>query len=121
MNGTELSMRDICTDIPAEVPLRTDAERTVRRAAAACGALAEEQIREALRTVIRNETNLVLIGMPTAGKTTLAGLVSAMTGRPVIETDDAVTKMLGTSIRECFETKGETYFRDCETEAVMPL
>ena len=103
------------------VSLRRDAESLVRSAAAKYGGLTEEQIRELVRTVIRDETSLVLIGMPTAGKTTLAGLVCEMTGRGVIETDDVVAAMLGTSIRECFETKGETYFRDRETEAVRSI
>ena len=54
--------------------------------------------------------------MPTSGKTTLAQMVREETGLRVIELDDIITEKLGTSIRECFETYGEEYFRDLETE-----
>ncbi|HCK88629.1 MAG TPA: shikimate kinase [Erysipelotrichaceae bacterium] len=69
----------------------------------------------------REKKNIVLIGMPTSGKTTFAALLSRETGIPAAEMDDEIISMLGTSIRECFETKGEAYFRRLETEAAKIL
>ena len=65
--------------------------------------------------------SIVLIGMPTSGKTTLAAKVGKATGREVIEMDDEIIKILGTSIRECFEEKGEAYFRKLEEDVAKDL
>ncbi len=65
--------------------------------------------------------NIVLIGMPTSGKSTLAKMLSEQTHRDVIEMDDEIEKRLGTSIKECFASKGETYFRQVEQETAEAL
>ena len=36
----------------------------------------------------KSSLNIILIGMPGSGKTTVSGILGNMTGRPVIETDD---------------------------------
>ena len=69
----------------------------------------------------RKKHNIVLIGMPTSGKTTFSSLLAEALQVPKAETDDIVTEMLGTTIRECFETKGEAYFRALETKAAESL
>lgn len=68
-----------------------------------------------------DELNIVLIGMPTSGKTTVSGLLGERTGRKVVEMDDEIEKILGTSIRKCFEEKGEAYFRNLETQQAEKL
>ena len=67
------------------------------------------------------QANIVLIGMPTAGKTTLASLLHEYTGREVVEMDETIAAVLDMSIRECFERYGEGYFRDLETAEAKRL
>ncbi len=69
----------------------------------------------------RRHRNVVLIGMPTCGKSTFASILSGITGRQNIEMDAQAEKILGTSISECFAAKGEAYFRAVETETAHRL
>lgn len=64
---------------------------------------------------LNRKSNIVLIGMPTSGKTTISKIVAEKTGYNLIEMDDELVKIFGTSIREVFDTKGEDYFRNQET------
>lgn len=66
-----------------------------------------------------NCMNIILIGMPGSGKTTVSGILGKMTGRPVIETDDIVSKNAGRSVPQIIETEGEELFRKLESEAVL--
>ncbi len=81
----------------------------------------EEKVIACMNTLLREKRNIVLIGMPTSGKTTVTDLLAVRTGIEKIEMDEELVKMLGTSIRECFDTKGEQYFRDKETELAKSL
>lgn len=60
--------------------------------------------------------NIILIGMPGCGKSTLAAALSEKLGRDIIDTDEEIVKTEGTSIPHIFEHNGEKYFR--ETEAL---
>lgn len=64
--------------------------------------------------------NIVLIGMPGAGKTTISKKLSALLARPVVDADDEVVRETGRSIPELFQD-GEETFRDAETKAVQFL
>ena len=74
-----------------------------------------------LHELLSKKRNIVLIGMPTSGKTTVSGILAEKTGREVVEMDAEIEKILGTSIRECFETKGEFWFRSLETKVAEKL
>lgn len=73
-------------------------------------------IEPCMNTLLTGKRNIVLIGMPTSGKTTVASLLSEKTGMPVCEMDDEIVKRIGTSIADCFKEKGEAYFRSEETK-----
>ena len=60
--------------------------------------------------------NVVIIGMPGSGKTTLARRLAAMTGREFIDIDAEITKASGKTALEIFETEGEGAFRDLEAK-----
>jgi len=53
-----------------------------------------------------------------AGKTTVARIVAARTGRPHIDTDDEVERALGATVTEIFAGRGEDAFRRAESEAL---
>jgi len=62
--------------------------------------------------------NLVLIGMPGAGKSTLGAILARKTGRKLVELDDLVEARVGCSIPEYFARCGEAAFRRVESEIV---
>ncbi len=65
----------------------------------------------------RQTTNIVLIGMPGSGKTTVGAALSGMTGRPAIDLDQVIEEQAGMTIPEIFKTEGEEGFRRRETAA----
>ncbi len=66
----------------------------------------------------RSATNLVLIGMPGSGKSSVAALLAEKTGRDVIELDSAIEEAAGKPIPEIFAEDGEDVFRDIESECI---
>ena len=61
--------------------------------------------------------NLVLIGMPGSGKSTVGKILSRMLCMPLADTDALVEQTAGKTIPELFAQEGETAFRDRETAA----
>lgn len=75
---------------------------------------------EELICEIENEKrNIVLIGMPSCGKSTVAKELSLLTGKRVLDTDEMVKNSVGQSPSEIIEKHGEAVFRGVETEAVI--
>ena len=67
--------------------------------------------------ILREKQNIVLIGMPGSGKTTVGRLLSQKLGRDFVDTDHMITEDYGI-ISDIFAQYGEGYFRDIESEAV---
>lgn len=63
----------------------------------------------------KNTGNIVLVGMPGCGKSTIADLISKATGRRLVDTDTLICEREGQSIPEIFAAHGEDYFRACES------
>ena len=66
----------------------------------------------------RTATNLVLIGMPGSGKSSVAKLLSEKTGREVLELDRAIEEAAGKPIPAIFAEDGEDVFRDLESSCI---
>ena len=67
---------------------------------------------------VKEKEAIVLIGMPSSGKTTVGRLLSNELNRPFIDTDEIIVKNAGMSIPDIFNKYGEPYFRELEREAV---
>ena len=65
--------------------------------------------------------NIVLIGMPGSGKTTVGRLLAEKTGRPFVDADAAIVGAAGKSIPEIFRDDGEAAFRALETQVLGQL
>lgn len=64
------------------------------------------------------ECNIVLIGMPASGKTTIGNLLAERLGYILIDTDSFIEKTSGMMIAEIFEKYSEDYFRKLEYDAI---
>ena len=82
---------------------------------------AQADIDLAYRTVLRQVENIVLIGMPSAGKTTVGQLLARRTGKKFTDTDTLVEQRIGMTIADYFRTSGEEAFRAREQETVAEV
>lgn len=74
-----------------------------------------------LRRMEAQMHNLILVGMPGSGKTTVGSLLAASLGRPFYDADGEIEKKLGCSIPAFFAQRGEAAFRAVETEVLAEL
>lgn len=69
-----------------------------------------------LRQLRREMGNIVLIGMPGCGKSTIGQLLAEKTGREAVDIDQRIAERAGCSIPEIFARGGEAEFRALERE-----
>ena len=84
-------------------------------------AVDEKTVMSCLWQMKMMQSNVVLIGMPSSGKTVVGRMLAQQLGWDFVEMDAELVKRFGTSIRNVFETKGETWFRDQETKLIEDL
>ena len=65
--------------------------------------------------------NIILIGMPSSGKSTVAASLGKKLGRPVYEADALIEEEAGMDIPAIFAAHGEDYFRKLETQVLKKL
>ena len=70
------------------------------------------------RRLLLSKQNLVLIGMPGCGKSTVGQAAAALLDRPFVDLDREIAAGAGCSIPEIFAREGEAGFRRREREAV---
>ena len=79
------------------------------------------KIRAIFEFMEAQQQNIVLIGMPGCGKTSVAEALAEQMGRPVYEADAEIAKRAGKSIPQVFAEDGEDTFRALETEVLADL
>lgn len=62
--------------------------------------------------------NLVLVGMPGSGKSTVGRLLAERLEWRLVDTDALLVEREGRTVNEMFQTEGEAYFRRKESEIV---
>lgn len=65
--------------------------------------------------------NIILIGMPSSGKSTVAAALGKKLGRPVYEADALIEEEAGMDIPAIFAAHGEDSFRKLETQVLRKL
>lgn len=83
--------------------------------------ISDEKIDEIHQVLRAQMENIVLIGMPGCGKTTIGGLLASKTGKRFVDADEEIVKFAGCSIPEIFATKGEQTFRAMESKVLEKL
>lgn len=84
-------------------------------------AIDDARIEEITQTLSRQMGNIVLIGMPGCGKSSVGAALAERLGREFFDADELVERDAGMSIPEIFEKEGEDGFRLRETRALCRL
>lgn len=118
---TELVLDARDRGIPAEGGLWMLCAQAARAAALFQGEETARPVPPLYTALCRQKENVVLIGMPTAGKTTVGRLLARQMGRSFYDTDELICKRIGTSIADYMANEGEAAFRALEREEVRAV
>lgn len=80
-----------------------------------------EKTNEILHVLQAETQNIVLIGMPGCGKSSIGCILAKKTGRRLVDADAAIVEKTGMSIPEYFTSHTEAEFRAVETEVLSNL
>ncbi len=69
----------------------------------------------------RNPSNIVLIGMPGSGKSTVGVILAKLTGRDFIDTDVLIQAEDGRSLQDIVDEDGYLVLREIEEKALLGL
>jgi shikimate dehydrogenase len=83
--------------------------------------LDEKLVADIHQSLLNQKENIVLIGMPGSGKSTVGKMLRDLTGRPFVDVDDYIRQKAGMEISDIFAAQGEAGFRRQELEAVKEL
>ena len=108
-----------------KIPVATGLDMLVGQAAYTaerfCGVLPpREEIDRIVREILWEDRNIVLIGMPSCGKSTIGRALALKLGRKFVDTDDEIVKRHG-AIPEIFLKEGEDAFRLYESEVIAEV
>ncbi|MCI7583071.1 MAG: shikimate dehydrogenase [Christensenellaceae bacterium] len=81
----------------------------------------ENLIDDVYGKILNNKRNIVLIGMPSSGKTTIGKALAARIGKRFADTDELIVGTTGKSIPEIFEKEGEKVFREIEKKVICDI
>ena len=81
----------------------------------------DAEIARVTTAVANSMKNILLVGMPGCGKSTIGGKLAELTGRKFVDTDELIAERAGTTIPEIFAAHGEAYFRKLETEVLAEV
>ncbi len=72
------------------------------------------------KDILSEKENIVLVGMPGAGKTTIGKILAEKLGKTFTDSDDEIKKS-GKTPDEIIKSRGEAAFRDVEAETIKKL
>lgn len=108
--------------IPAKGGLYMLVEQAVRASEYFLDDKAPEGIVDKIyRELKEKKENIVLIGMPASGKSTVGKIIAERLSRELIDTDSEIVKSAGIAIPEIFEKSGEEHFRNLESEVIFEV
>ncbi len=80
-----------------------------------------EKIDEIYNEMFSLKQNIVLIGMPGSGKSTIGKALSSELNMQFVDTDEVIVDAAGKTIPDIFAELGEEKFRDMESDAVLEV
>lgn len=79
----------------------------------------DDKIEAVLDTMIRQTRNIVLVGMPGCGKSTIGKLIAGLTGKDFVDIDEEIIRRTGKEITRIFNEDGENTFRNLESRIIF--
>lgn len=83
--------------------------------------IGDSEVVRITNSIARDTENIILIGMPGCGKSTLGREIAARLGRELVDCDAEIVKAAGCPIPQIFAERGEEGFRAIETEVLGEL
>lgn len=83
--------------------------------------ISDSETKRVFSEIMLSKKNLVLIGMPGCGKTTLGKELAKILDKEFIDTDEEIVKHEGITIPQIFEQRGETAFRKIESDVIAHI
>ena len=83
--------------------------------------VSNEKIGEIHGILRRQMENIILIGMPGCGKSTIGAMLAEKLGKTFVDADEKIVELAGKPIPRIFDEDGEAAFRDWETKALAEL
>ena len=81
----------------------------------------DQKIDKIVKAMAKDTTNVVLVGMPGSGKSTVGKELAKKLNREFIDTDKVIERRAGKKIPRIFKEDGEAYFRELEKEVVKDV
>lgn len=78
----------------------------------------DDNVANVYRAVLREKQNIVLIGMPSCGKTQVGRVIAQKLNIPFVDTDDEVISIIKMPIADYFVENGEGVFRKMESKVI---
>lgn len=82
------------------------------------GFVSKKSTEEIYNKLLKEKQNIVLIGMPSCGKTTVGKILSEKLERKFFDSDTEIEKATGKSVPEIFAESGEGFFRAAENTII---
>lgn len=79
------------------------------------------KIEKVYRRILRDKENIVLIGMPASGKTTVGRILEKKLRRKAYDSDKLIEKAEKRTISDIFQNEGEATFRNMEADMIRSL
>ena len=83
--------------------------------------ISEDVCKSTFDRLFKQKENIVLIGMPSSGKSTVGKYLAQAMGRELVDTDEEIIKKINMPIADYFAKYGESAFRDVESEVVKEI
>lgn len=81
----------------------------------------EDTVDSVYEEILKGKESIVLIGMPSSGKSSVGAAIARALRRDFLDTDTVIGEMSGRSIPDIFSQDGEEVFRDIESDAVRAV
>lgn len=81
----------------------------------------DEVVDNIYKKIMLRKRNIVLIGLPGSGKTTIGKYLARRIKKPIIDIDKIISKNEDKNIHEIFNNFGEKYFRNLENEIIKQI
>ena len=81
----------------------------------------QEKVEEIYHSLLASKQNIVLVGMPGCGKTTVGKALASALDMEFVDTDEELVRQDGRPIPTIFEAVGESGFRDIEQQVICQV